>query len=99
MFKQFIGKKVIVRAKSAGVFFGTLSAIEGEEAIVENCRRLWYWDGAASLSQLAEEGVTKPQRCKFTMVVPTIGVRGVIEVIPASSKAIECIEKVPVWSV
>lgn len=32
-----------------------------------NARCLWYWDGAASLMQLAMEGVTAPQNCKFTM--------------------------------
>ncbi|MBO7280999.1 MAG: hypothetical protein J6V00_07540, partial [Bacteroidaceae bacterium] len=67
MFKQFIDKKVIIRADRAGVFYGTLTAIEGDEAIIKDCRRLWYWDGAASLSQLAAEGVKKPQNCKFTV--------------------------------
>lgn len=99
MFKQFIGKKVIIRAARAGVFFGTLAEIEGENALIQNCRRLWYWKGAASLSQLANEGVKKPQNCKFSVVIPTLGVRGVIEVIPASNEAIECIEKVSVWRI
>lgn len=99
MFKQFIGKKVVVRTKNAGVFFGTLSAIDGEEALIESCRRLWYWSGAASLSQLAEEGVKDPRNCKFTVTVPTIGVRGVIEIIPASAQPVKCIENVSEWKI
>lgn len=99
MFKIFLDKKVIIRANRAGVFYGTLTAIEGDEAIIRDCRRLWYWDGASSLSQLAAEGVKKPQNCKFTMTVPEIGVRGVIEVIPVSTFAAGNIENVPVWKI
>lgn len=99
MFKQFIDKKVIIRADRAGVFYGTLTAIEGDEAIIKDCRRLWYWDGAASLSQLAAEGVKKPQNCKFTMTIPEIGVRRVIEVIPVSAVAADNIEKVQIWKI
>ena len=51
-------KYVIVRTYSAGVFAGTLESKEGKEVILSNARRLWYWKGAASLSQLAMEGVT-----------------------------------------
>ena len=99
MLKRFIDKKVIVRADRAGVFYGRLTAIEGDEAIIRDCRRLWYWDGAASLSQLAEEGVKKSQNCKFTMTIPEIGVRGVIEILPVSDVAAGNIEKVPVWKI
>ena len=99
MFEKFLNTKVIVRTERAGVFYGILSAIVGGEAIIKSCRRLWYWDGAASLSQLAAEGVKKPQNCKFTVTLPEIGVRGVIEVLPVSVEAAEIIEKVPVWKV
>ena len=99
MFKQFIDKKVIIRTARAGVFYGTLTAIEGDEAIIKDCRRLWYWDGAASLSQLAAEGVKKPRNCKFTVTVPEIGVRGVIEVIPVSDVAADNIESVRIWKI
>lgn len=95
--EQFIGKKVIVRSDRAGVFFGTLKSKEGNEVVLTDARRLWYWDGAASLSQLAVGGPTAPRNCKFTMSVEEIGVLGVIEIIPATQKAIEVIDEVPVW--
>ena len=60
-------KKFIVRAKDAGVFYGTIKERIGNEVTMTNARCLWYWDGAASLMQLAMEGVTAPQNCKFTM--------------------------------
>lgn len=92
-----IGKKVIIRADRAGVFYGTLKAKEGDEVELTNCRRLWYWDGAASISQLAVDGTSKSQNCKFTVTVEEIVILGVIEIIPCTEKAIKSIEGVDVW--
>ena len=94
---NFIGKKVIVRADRAGVFYGTLKEKEGNEVILTRCRRLWYWDGARSISQLAIDGTNKPSSCKFTDYVAEIVVLGVIEIIPCSEKSINSIESVSVW--
>lgn len=94
---MYEGKKVIIRADRAGVFFGTLKNKDGSEVTLTNCRRLWYWDGAASISQLAVDGVTKPARCKFTVTVSEIVVLGVIEIILCTEKAIESIEGVKEW--
>lgn len=52
---------VIVRAARAGVFAGNLVTRTGQEATIANARRLWYWAGAASLSQLAQSGTSKPK--------------------------------------
>jgi hypothetical protein len=53
-------KYVIVRTYSAGVFAGTLISRKGAEVELTNARRMWYWKGAASLSQLAVEGTSEP---------------------------------------
>ena len=92
-----IGKICVVRTYSAGVFFGLLAERDGKEAIVKNARRLWYWDGAASLSQLANEGVKKPKNCKFPAPVREVLLTEVIEIIPATEKAVESIAAVPEW--
>lgn len=96
--KSMKGKKyVIVRTYSAGVFAGYLDKKEGQNAIVLQARRLWYWKGAASLSQLSQEGVTCPNECKFPMEVPSVELAQVIEVLPCSEKARLSIAGVPVW--
>ena len=90
-------RKVIVRGNGSGIFFGTLAARNGREVKLTNCRRLWYWDGAASNFQLATDGVTAPDNCKFTVTVDEIEILDAIEVIPCTAKAIQSIESVAVW--
>ena len=90
-------KKVIVRGDRSGVFFGTLVAKEGREVTLNDCRRLWYWDGAASISQLAVDGTSKPHNCNFTVRVSGIVITDVLEIIPCTDKAIESIEGVKEW--
>lgn len=97
MINNFMNKKVIVRGDRSGVFFGTLVAKEGQEVKLENCRRLWYWDGAASLSQLAKEGVNRPDNCKFTVTVDEIIITDAIEIILCTDEAIRNIEGVSEW--
>lgn len=94
---DFIGKKVIVRGDRSGVFFGTLKEKNGQEVVLGDCRRIWYWEGAASISQLAVDGTVKPANCKFTVVVDFISILDAIEIIPCTPKAIESIEGVAVW--
>jgi len=90
-------KYVIVRTYSAGVFAGYLQKKTGQNAIVLKARRLWYWDGAASLSQLAVDGVSKPENCKFPCEVESVELDQVIEVLPVTKKAQESIASVAIW--
>lgn len=94
-----MNKYVIIRASQAGVFAGNILERNGDEVTLTNCRRLWCWAGAASLSQLALEGTNKPSDCKFTVTLPEITVLGVIEIIPCSAKAEESIKAVAEWKV
>lgn len=87
----------IVRCKDAGVFFGHIKSREGNEAELTDVRRIWYWEGAASLSQLATEGVSSPRNCKFTVTVPEMTVLGVIELIPCTEQAVKSILEVATW--
>lgn len=87
----------MVRTYSAGVFAGYLESREGKEATLRNARRIWYWDGAASLSQLATDGTRKPENCKFPCSVDSVMLTEVIEIIPITEKAKKSIEEVAVW--
>ena len=87
----------IIRADRAGVFFGHIKERRGSEVDMTDVRRLWYWDGACSLSQLAVEGTKEPDDCKFTVTVPEMTVLGVIEVIPCTDAAVRSILAVKEW--
>ena len=91
------GTYVIVRGTDSGVFFGKLEERDGREVFLRECRRLWYWEGAASISQIAVDGTVKPENCKFTMVVDSILLLDAIEVIPCTEKAVTKIKAVPEW--
>lgn len=97
MHENLLNKKVIVRGDRSGVFFGTLVSKDGREVKLEKCRRLWYWEGAASISQLAMEGVKNPRECKFTVIVDEIIIMDAIEIILCTDNAIKNIEDVSVW--
>ena len=87
---------VVVRSGQAGVFAGELVSKNDHEVQLVNARRLWYWSGAASLSQLAMEGVKNPGACKFAMPV-TVTVGGWCEILDTTPAARKSIEGVPVW--
>lgn len=89
----------IIRGDRSGVFFGKIAERNGREVTIRDARRLWYWDGAASLSQLALEGTKRPRDCKFTVTVPSIVVLDAIELIPCSEQAVESINEVSVWKI
>ncbi len=90
-------KYQIVRTFSAGVFAGFIESRNGREVVMRNARRIWYWEGAASLSQLAMEGSSKPKACKFPVAVDRVELLEVIEILDVTDKAKEFIESVPVW--
>lgn len=87
----------IMRTYSAGVFFGEIASRDGKEATIKNARRLWYWDGAASLSQLAQSGTNKPEKCKFPEAVNSITVTEVIEILDVTPEAASTIDAVKPW--
>jgi hypothetical protein len=95
---DLIGNYVIVRTYSAGVFAGVLKSKNEREVVLQNARRIWYWKGAASLSQLAMEGTSKPEECKFPIAVDEVLLNEAIEILKTTEKARLSIESVPVWT-
>jgi hypothetical protein len=88
---------VIVRCRNAGVHYGTMESRKGTEVTLVHARRLWYWDGAASLSELAVHGTKKPSTCKFSVITLRIEVLDACEVIYVQPDAVKNISAVPEW--
>lgn len=79
-----IGKKVVIRTYSAGVHFGTLEEKNGKEVTLSNARRLWSWNGALSLSEVATKGIDI-KNSKISEPVEYIMLTEAVEIIPCTS--------------
>jgi hypothetical protein len=93
-----VGSYIVVRATNAGCFAGTLKSKDGDTTVLTNVRRLWYWSGAASLSELAQRGTSNPSACKFPIAVDEQEILGTIERIATTEEAQSSIQGVPVWT-
>lgn len=90
---------VVVRSSTASPFFGYLENEDTTNKTVTlvKARRIYEWQGAATLSQLAEEGTTKPDKCKFPQAVSKVRISNVHELYFATEEARKNLESVPVW--
>lgn len=87
----------VVRCAQAGVFFGRIKERNGDEVTMTNVRKLWYWDGACAVEQLAVDGTKKPSECKFTVMVSEMVLTGVIQILACTDKAAESLAAVGEW--
>jgi len=87
----------IVRTNRAGVFFGKIKEHNKDEVVMAEVRKLWHWDGACAVEQLAIDGTKKPYNCKFTVVVPEMAIAEPIQIIPCTEKATKSLSGVDVW--
>ena len=92
-----LNQYVLVRTYSAGVFVGTLVKCEGTEIEMKDTRRIWAWKGAMCLSDIAQDGVSKPLECKFSQEINQIILTNVIEISKVTLKAKQSIAAVPIW--
>lgn len=90
-------KYFIVRGDRSGVFFGKIEERNGREVTMTEVRRLWYWDGACSISQLAKYGTAIPNNCKFTVTVDRVLILDAIEIDECTEKAVANIKAVFEW--
>lgn len=90
--KTMIGKKVIVRTYSAGVWFGTLTEKDGNEVILGGARRMWRWWAAESisLSAVSIHGINQA-KSKIVQGVESVWLEA-IEIIPCTDVAIGSLE-------
>lgn len=88
IFSKYKGDYCIFRSINSGVFFGLLGDRDkiAKEVVIRNCRRIWSWEGAFTMSKIAESGVIC---AKLSVEEPEKLLSELIEIIPASDKCIE----------
>lgn len=89
----------IVRCDRAGVFFGKIKERCENEVVMTDVRKLWYWEGAAAVEQLAVDGTSSPEDCQFTVTVNEMIVMNPIQIIPCTDKAAKSIKAVKEWKI
>lgn len=87
----------IVRTERAGVFFGKIKEKTHESVVMSDVRKLWYWDGACAVEELALSGTKKPDNCKFTVTIPEMEIESPIQIIACTDKSVKSIQAVEVW--
>lgn len=87
----------IVRCDRAGVFFGKIKERNGSEVTMTEVRKLWSWEGAFAVEQLAQDGTKAPGNCHFTVTVTEMTVMGAIQIIPCTDDASVSLRGVKEW--
>lgn len=90
-----IGKEVIIRTYSAGVWFGVLKQKAGNEVILTKARRMYKWwaKESISLSGVARHGI-KQDDSKICGELDSVWLEA-IEIIPVTGNAAESIRTAP----
>ena len=93
---ELIGKKIIARIERAGAFHGTLDYIDNEIIRLKDARRIYYWNGALSVTDIAAKGITGG---KVTIPVTTVEFMSdkVVELNECSEEASKSIEAIKPW--
>jgi len=82
-----LDKHCVVRTYSAGVHIGRVSSVDGTEVLLTEARRIYKWEGAFTLSEVAVNGINSSS--KLAVEVPETFLTQVIEFIPTTEKARE----------
>jgi hypothetical protein len=94
-------ERVIVRSYGAGVFVGYLAdkkcEANGVNVTLKKSKRIYYWAGACSLTQLAIDGTCAPNDCKITDAIDSQFIANVIEILPITSKSEKSLDGVTIW--
>ena len=90
-----IGQRCIIRTYASGVHLGTVENVENggmfSRATIKDSRRIRYWYGARSLSELALNGLqTAKSQVHDNLAIHYI--EDCIEFIPATAESIASIE-------
>lgn len=91
-----LGKEIIARIDRAGVFHGVLDYKDANVTRMKDVRRIYYWQGALSVTDMAVNGikagkVTVPASCV------EFETNNVVELIECSLEASEKIKKITRW--
>jgi hypothetical protein len=94
---EYIGKYCIIRTYAAGVHVGYIKQIDLKNLTIEltDSRRIWYWEGAFTLSAVANDGIKDG---KLSAKTEKIIITQLVEIIPCSDKAKKQLENMSIYN-
>lgn len=97
---SYVGKKCIVRGEKSGVFLGEITFLDTASKTVElkNVRRLWRWYGAETVEDLAKFGVSRPNDCRFPVLVGKKLIQDYCEITEATDESVNSLMEVKIWT-
>lgn len=93
---ELLNKKVIARIDRAGVFHGTLDHIDNDILRLKDARRIYYWEGALSVTDMASIGLTGGKISAPVSAVEFMREK-IVELNECSDDASKSIEAIKVW--
>lgn len=98
MNSELLNKNIIARINQAGVFHGRLDYIDESIIRLKDVRRIYQWNGALSVTDMAVNGITGG---KVTIPVSTVEflTSNIIELNECSDKATTAIVSVTPWKI
>ena len=96
MNSALLNKNIIARIDKAGVFHGRLDYIDEQIIRLKDVRRIYQWNGALSVTDMAVNGITGG---KVTIPVSTVEFisNNIIELNECSDEATEAIIAITPW--
>lgn len=93
---NLLNKQIIARIERAGVFHGTLDYIDSDIIRLKDARRLYYWEGALSVTDMAAKGI---KGGKVTVPISTVEflTDQIVELNECSVDATKSIESIKPW--
>ena len=93
---ELINKTVIARIERAGVFMGVLDYIDGDIVRLKDVRRIYYWEGALSVTDMAVNGIRRG-RVTVAVGVAEFNRGELIEINECTEKAVERFKAIAPW--
>ena len=97
MSSNLIGKKIIARIDRAGVFHGVLEHKDAETTRLSKVRRIYYWEGPISVTDMSVVGVRAGSKVTLPAMEVEFQTASVVELIACDKKASEAIEAITPW--
>ena len=93
-----LSEVVLVRDNGAGVHVGTLAEIDTASGriVLTGARKVWYWEGAASVHGIAARGLCHAES-KVAPTVARVESFDAVEVVAMTSEAVESVMSCPEW--